>query len=479
MKLLHLLYPPVCPINTKLAIALLTVLLLPIGMIAYHGSFKSHEHLLKVGMTTSVIACVMALLLTQILTNSIDVLTKAAQMLEQENFLISQALLRMARMQNRIGRSARVFISMIEAVQSRENQLKRQVTELGLEIEGMRKDEILLKELSNSDIDWLLTEGKQMEMSSGDVIQNEDTIDIFYIALTGTFQLDLGSNSVSKSLRLSSGDVIGCIPFVDIQPISGVITVLEKSSVVAISQQQLTHKLQRDTRFAARFYRWIALLLSRRLHHLSKQLDEHQFVQVQPLRDTLFILGELHDSDIDWLIGVGERQRIPANTVLIRESGPVDALYIPLEGALIASRAESDVNPLSQIFRISQCREVATAKPTIGGMIGETLLLDSCLPASTIKTLEDSVVLTIARHKLMLKIQQDVGFSSRFYRVMVILIFNRLQAIFAPVGKDEDIDRRYHRKINQHKNEILLSALGQMSMAGTRLNWMLERLDKI
>jgi len=44
----------------------------------------------------------------------------------------------------------------------------------------------------------------------------------------------------------------------------------------------------------------------------------------------------MNDSDIDWMIATGSRQKI-ANTVLIHSGGPVDALYILLGGTMTVS----------------------------------------------------------------------------------------------------------------------------------------------
>ncbi|NJN88151.1 MAG: hypothetical protein HC881_19965 [Leptolyngbyaceae cyanobacterium SL_7_1] len=46
------------------------------------------------------------------------------------------------------------------------------------------------------------------------------------------------------------------------------------------------------------------------------------------MQKVLFILRELEDSDVDWLIQTGQREQVPPGTVLIHEGQPVDTLYI-------------------------------------------------------------------------------------------------------------------------------------------------------
>ena len=58
---------------------------------------------------------------------------------------------------------------------------------------------------------------------------------------------------------------------------------------------------------------------------------------------TLFILGELSDQDVDWMIETGQREQISAGTVLIHEGEPVTAVYVLLDGLLEVSISEHRV----------------------------------------------------------------------------------------------------------------------------------------
>ena len=57
------------------------------------------------------------------------------------------------------------------------------------------------------------------------------------------------------------------------------------------------------------------------------------------MRKVLYILGQLSDDDIEWLIAKGSQRQFPAGAVLIREGQPIDALYIVLDGALSITAA--------------------------------------------------------------------------------------------------------------------------------------------
>lgn len=56
------------------------------------------------------------------------------------------------------------------------------------------------------------------------------------------------------------------------------------------------------------------------------------------MRKVLYILGELQDSDLQWLVDVGQIRNLPIGTEIIREGGSVDSLFIVLEGDLRVSK---------------------------------------------------------------------------------------------------------------------------------------------
>lgn len=359
--------------------------------------------------------------------------------------------------------------------------------------------DVLLKELSSSDIDWIAITGRQTEIDAGTVlIQAGEAVDALHILLDGALTIGMSQagtdplarafsaiegNDLSRELAtLSSGEVVGKIPFVSLNPATTTVKALEKSLVLSIPQPQLATKLQEDVGFTARFYRAISILLSDRLQHSIRQLSCSKLDPSQPLRDILFVLGALNDSDLDWLIAAGSRQRIAANTVLIQEGGPVDALYILLGGTMSASISGNDYNPLTRAFAALNTgedpgREIARLSK--GELIGETAFIDARLPATTVKAIEEALVLSIPRQKVAAKLQQDVGFASRFYRVIGTLLSNRLQGMLSRLGYGRRVYRQGQPLDDaiEYEDELDLRVLDQMALAGTRFDWMLTRLN--
>ncbi|MGG6295981.1 cyclic nucleotide-binding domain-containing protein [Leptolyngbya sp. AN02str] len=173
------------------------------------------------------------------------------------------------------------------------------------------------------------------------------------------------------------------------------------------------------------------------------------------MKKVLFLLGELNDADLDWLVEVGKKEEVPAGTILIHEGRPVDTLYILLDGTLVVSISALEGR---QIARLSS-----------GDVVGEMSFIDSQPPSATVQTLENSMVLAIPRSLLSEKLQQDEGFGCRFYRALAILLSHRLRGTVktmgAPVGSAADAanpdaqtpveptlhvaQRRFERLLNQ------------------------------
>jgi bacteriocin-type transport-associated protein len=172
------------------------------------------------------------------------------------------------------------------------------------------------------------------------------------------------------------------------------------------------------------------------------------------MKKVLFILGELSDDDIDWLIRAGSRVEVPAGTVLIYEGQPADTLYILLDGTLIVTISALEGR---QIARLSS-----------GDVVGEMSFVDERPPSATVQTLEQSLVLAIPRTALAEKLQQDVGFASRFYRALAILLSNRLRGTVQQLGDDKDKSADAPAQSSD--------TLGNVAIAEARFDWLLRRL---
>lgn len=359
--------------------------------------------------------------------------------------------------------------------------------------------EVILQELNNSDVDWIIATGQQQEISPDTMLMREgNTFNNFYLILEGTATATLSakkSNPLANAfahlegtsipeieiLRLTRGEIVGENTFIGFNSKAVSIRAITKVLVMSVPLKEMNQKLYQDKGFAARFYRAINILYLNRLKHLLNRLGRKNFAKSQPIRDVLHIFGQLHDSDLDWAIANGVTKKIPAQTTLIHQGGPVDALYLILDGHMKISLESDETNPLTSIFatledKKSLRKEIGSLRK--GEIIGETTFIDGRSPYATVTAVSDSLVLSLDKPILITKLQQDIGFSSRFYQAISSLLADKLQGIVSKlsVGRRTYVQGKSLKEQVRYEDEIDSNILEQMSLAATRFDWMLEKL---
>lgn len=329
-----------------------------------------------------------------------------------------------------------------------------------------------LGEFNPSDLQWLRTVGQIEEIAQNTVVVQEGgLVENLSLVLSGTLSasvIQLGGKHQEVD-QFAAGEMVGSLSLIKGHPSITTITAIAPTKLLTVSYRQLAVKLKQDLEFAARFYQTLAILLSQRLRRISGLLARSQAVAGQPLRKVLLVFGELHDSDVDWMIAVGKPHRAATNTVLIQEGQPVDALYLLMEGTLAVS-----VSAIVEGVAIN--KEIA--KLSMGEIVGEMSFIDAQPPSATVRALEGCLFLSLPRPALAAKLHQDLGFASRFYRAMAVVLGDRLQDRLTRHGygklaydKDQPLD-----KDAEYEDELDMDVLDQVSLAAVRFDWLLRRL---
>ncbi len=192
------------------------------------------------------------------------------------------------------------------------------------------------------------------------------------------------------------------------------------------------------------------------------------------MRKVLYILGELTDSDIDWMLSRGRRARIGASETMIREGVPTESLYITLDGHFSVTAGGPDGAP----------RQIATVGA--GEVLGEMSFVDQAPPSATVTALEPGLVLEISRDVVREKLEGDDGFAARFYRALAVFLSDRLrstvsQVVHAPSGGDREGSAgrqvtEARRSSGLEDDELDLAVLENVSLAGARFERILRQL---
>ena len=176
------------------------------------------------------------------------------------------------------------------------------------------------------------------------------------------------------------------------------------------------------------------------------------------MRKILFLLGELSDDDVEWLIVKGDNLRLSAGEVLIERGVSIRTMYILLEGTLEVSGIQLGSQPI-----LLHCGEV----------VGEVSLLDSRPPTTTVTAASDAVVLALPQDVLREKLDEDIEFASHFYRALAVFLAHRLRNTYQRLGygKDQPMDEE-----EQYEDELSPELLDSVHLAGTRFDRVLQRL---
>jgi bacteriocin-type transport-associated protein len=177
------------------------------------------------------------------------------------------------------------------------------------------------------------------------------------------------------------------------------------------------------------------------------------------MRKALYLLGQLSDADVEWMIGHGRRERLPPGTILIREGQPVNAVYIVLDGVLEVSGSGVGGGgrvPLG-------CGEV----------VGEMSFIDARPPSATVSAKENTVVLAIPRAGLSARLERNPEFAARFYRSLAVFLSHRLRDTVQRLGygKGQPL-----REDVEYEGELDAHLLDTLHLAGSRFDRVRQRL---
>lgn len=177
------------------------------------------------------------------------------------------------------------------------------------------------------------------------------------------------------------------------------------------------------------------------------------------MRRVLYILSLLSDEDVDWLVGVGQRQHVAAGEAIVTEGQSLQAIYIVLNGRFSVVVGE---------------RQQRIADLSAGEMIGEISLIDSRPPTATVIATEASVVLRVSNTSVKARLRNDQAFAARLYRAIAVFLAQRLRHTVGTMGFAES--RQLDEEL-EAQDELDPELLDTVSLAGARFNFILDRLS--
>jgi CRP-like cAMP-binding protein len=173
------------------------------------------------------------------------------------------------------------------------------------------------------------------------------------------------------------------------------------------------------------------------------------------MRKVLYMMGQLSDDDLEWMMEHGAPRQLRPGDILIRQGQPIDALYIVLEGALSVTTAGGEI-----------------ARLGAGEIIGEISFVDARPPATTVTAAMPAVVFALDRERLRAKLERDAWFAARFYRSVSVFLAARLRNTVSQLGYAAPAPRAV---VDDDRDEIDDGVLDNVHLAGARFDRMLKR----
>jgi CRP-like cAMP-binding protein len=129
----------------------------------------------------------------------------------------------------------------------------------------MRKVLFIFGQLTDSDVDWLASQGRRVRLPKGSVLIREGVpVDALYIVLDGELVV-VQEQTKRQIASLGAGEIVGEMSFIDARPPSATVRAATDVVVYMVEKQRLQQGLDDNIAFAARFYRAVATFLSDRV----------------------------------------------------------------------------------------------------------------------------------------------------------------------------------------------------------------------
>ena len=178
------------------------------------------------------------------------------------------------------------------------------------------------------------------------------------------------------------------------------------------------------------------------------------------MRKALYILADLEDQDLLWLVDVGDYKKIPAHTELIKAGTNVETLYIIIEGEL-----DIVIPPKKKVATIGT-----------GEIVGEMSLIEKRAPTVSVVTSSECRLLAIPHEVIASRLRQDKGFAARFYHALAVFLADRLRTSVSQFGygKGKHLDAQ---SVFEQENELDEGLLDNIHVAGDRMRRLIDLLE--
>jgi CRP/FNR family transcriptional regulator, cyclic AMP receptor protein len=177
------------------------------------------------------------------------------------------------------------------------------------------------------------------------------------------------------------------------------------------------------------------------------------------VRKVLYVLGQLSDLDVEWMVRAGTRRYVRDGEIIVHEGQHIPSLYILLTGQLVV-----EVAGVGQVMPLQS-----------GDIVGEMSFVDSAPTSATVKARGEVTVLELPKQDVEAKIAADADFGLRFYRAMAMFLADRLRTVLHLKTTGETT----LGSGAVQEDELDAKLLDSISLAGDRFDRMMRGLARM
>ena len=159
------------------------------------------------------------------------------------------------------------------------------------------------------------------------------------------------------------------------------------------------------------------------------------------MKNALYLLSQLTEIDIDWMVYLGDIIDLDKGDVLINEGDMLDCLYFLLSGKMSVS-----------IEGVGKVAEVGIAE-----VVGEISMIDSRPTTATVTAERECRVLSLNHKDIEGRIKTYGDFGSRFYKALAtslaVKMRNTIKGLESKSHKDNDNKKK--TKIEKNDPDVL------------------------
>ncbi len=179
------------------------------------------------------------------------------------------------------------------------------------------------------------------------------------------------------------------------------------------------------------------------------------------MRKALYILGDLLEGDIRWLVEAGTKRNVAPGETIIAAHSPLEALFVIVDGE----------------FAVTIDSGATIARLGAGDILGEMSLVEKRPPSVSVSALSPSRVLAVPQAALRARIESDTGFAARFYRALSVFLSDRLRSTVSQLGYgatgQDDMGTSF-----EDENEMDEVVLDTLHVAGNRMRYLIAMLEQ-